>query len=344
MPANPLKGFLRSLRLPVLLRAGDQADAYLLSLFVEQRDETAFEAFLRLHGRMVHGVCQRVLRNYHDIEDAVQATFLVLACKAASIKKRNEVGNWLYGVAYRTSLKVRAAADRRRAREKQVAVMPEPVMEKPDDPWQELIPYLDQELERLPDKYRTAIVLCDLEGRTHQEAARRLGWPVGTLSSRLVRGRALLAKRLTKRGVTLPAAALAALLTAKGAPAGVQAVLVAQTVKAAGLIAAGQTATSVVSAPVLALVEGVVKAMLLNKLKVTGVVVLLATFAVSGAGVLTRTAWSANQVSPHEETKEQGGTSIPVQRPIVSLGDIKKGLTAAESRLQSFSVTSHIKS
>src|SRR5262249_25927914 len=169
-------------------------DAGLLEQFVARRDEAAFEALVRRHGPMVLGVCRRVLRNHHDAEDAFQATFLVLARKAASVVPREMVANWLYGVACHAARKAQTAAARRRQRERQGVAMPEPEAVPPEDAWEDLQPLLDQELSRLPDRYRAAIVLCDLQGKTHKEAARQLSCPQGTLSARLSRGRALLAK------------------------------------------------------------------------------------------------------------------------------------------------------
>ena len=161
-----------------------------------------------------------LLGNYHDAEDAFQATFLVLVRKAASIVPREMVGNWLYGVAHQTALKARATAAKRKGRERQVTDMPEPAVAG-QDLWPDLQPLLDQELSRLPDKYRAVIVLCDLEGKTRKEAARQLGVPEGTVASRLARARAMLAKRLARRGVTVSGGALAAVLSEKAASAGV---------------------------------------------------------------------------------------------------------------------------
>jgi RNA polymerase sigma factor (sigma-70 family) len=149
---------------------------------------------------MVWGVCRRILGSYHDAEDAFQATFLVLVRRAASIVPREMVANWLYGVAHQTALKARATAARRRGRERHVTVMPEPaVIER--DLWRDLQPLLDEELSRLPDRYRAVIVLCDLEGKTRREAARQLDVPEGTVAGQLARARVLLAKRLAQRGV-----------------------------------------------------------------------------------------------------------------------------------------------
>src|SRR5262249_25132927 len=149
-----------------------------------RREGAFFEVLVRRHGPMVLGVCQRILRNPHDAEDAFQATFLVLAQRAASVVPRQLVGNWLHGVAYRTALEARRRAARWLAREKQVNDIPHPKVEEPET-WQELLPFLDRELDRLPAKYRAPVVLCHLEGRTRKEAAGQLGLPVGTLSGRL---------------------------------------------------------------------------------------------------------------------------------------------------------------
>src|SRR5262249_22697344 len=155
---------------------------------------------------MVLGVCRRILRHEQDAEDAFQATFLVLVRKAASLRSPRTLANWLHGVARRTALEARSSAAKRRAKE--AALLPRSVM--PDDPWDDLRAVLDQELEQLAEKYRIAVVLCDLEGKTRKEVARQLGWAEGTVASRLARGRGILARRLARRGFAgaLVAAAL----------------------------------------------------------------------------------------------------------------------------------------
>src|SRR5947208_2527963 len=182
MATRPMRAVIQHLRRAAFLRDGEGVgDAYLLDCFISRRDEAAFEAIVRRHGPMVMGVCRRVLRDQHDAEDAFQATFLVLARKAAAIVARELLAGWLYGVAFNTSLKARAAAARRRGRERPVTELPDPPA-PPESPWHDLWPVLDQELSSLPEWYRVPIVLCDLEGKTRKEAARQLGWPEGTLS------------------------------------------------------------------------------------------------------------------------------------------------------------------
>src|SRR5262245_22865201 len=148
---------------------------------------------------MVLGVCRRYLGDSHEAHDAFQATFLVLVRKAPSVSPAEMLPNWLYGVARQTAVRARAAVAKRRVRERQVRDMPEPAVGCPELP-DDLRERLDHELARLPDDYRVAIVLCDLKEMTHQEAARQLGWPVGTVASRVSRARRLLARRLSARG------------------------------------------------------------------------------------------------------------------------------------------------
>src|SRR6516162_1820746 len=212
---------IRHLRRAVLQQDGTACtDAQLLASFIDQKDEAAFEVLVRRHGPMVFGVCRRVIDNHHDAEDAFQATFLVLARKASSVRPRERVANWLHGVALRTAMKAKALTTKRRSREKQVTEMPEP--EAPQQGhWRDLQPLLDQELNGLPENYRLPILLCGLEGKAIKEAAQQLGWPQGTLAGRLARARKLLAKRLANRGVTLSAGALAAVLSINAASAAV---------------------------------------------------------------------------------------------------------------------------
>ena len=257
-------------------------DEPLLQSFLSQRDEAAFEALVRRHGPMVLGVCRRILDNSHDAEDAFQATFLVLVRKAASVRPRSMVGNWLYGVACRTALDARRAAAKRRAKE--AAVLPR--THRPDDDRADLRAVLDEELQRLPPRCRAVIVLSDLEGMTRTEVARRLGCPEGTVASRLARARARLAKRLARYGLAVSGASGGTLLSEGAASASVPTSLAVSTVKAAGLLAAGQAAAGVISAQVAALVEGALKAMLRNTvLKATALLLVVVAFG-TGAGLV----------------------------------------------------------
>jgi RNA polymerase sigma factor (sigma-70 family) len=267
MPTMPMSEVIQQLRSTLLLpRAAELTDAQLLESFVSRRETLALEALVRRHGLMVWNVCRRLLRNHHDAEDAFQATFLVLLRKAASIRSRAQVGNWLYGVAHQTALKARAVRARRTLREKSVTEMPEPAVREPDL-WSDLQPLLDQEVSRLPQKQRMVLVLCALEGKTLKEAARELGCPEGTVASRLARARALLAKRLTRQGVALSSGTLTCVLSQKAASAAVPKSVLASTITAVTRLAAGQAATGVVAARVAALLEGVMKAMLMTRLK-----------------------------------------------------------------------------
>jgi RNA polymerase sigma factor (sigma-70 family) len=317
-PMNKVIQHIRSIAL--LQAAGERTDGQLLESFVRRREEAALEALVRRHSPMVWGVCGRILHNHHDAEDAFQATFLVLVRKAASVKPRQMVGNWLYGVAHQTALKARATRAKRQTREREMAAVPEPAATEPGL-WRDLQPLLDEELSRLPDKYRVAIVLCDLEGKTRKEAARQLACPEGTVAGRLTRARIMLAKRLARRNVALSGGALAAVLSQQAASAAVPASVVVSTIKAATLLAAGKAAaTGAISVKVAALTEGVMKTMLFTKLKTVLAVVLILGFVATGATTLTsRTAAGQEdkpalaekpvKASPKQEVEKEGFTA-----------------------------------
>jgi RNA polymerase sigma factor (sigma-70 family) len=175
------------------------SDSALLRRFAQRHEEGAFAALVRRHGPMVLSVCRRVLRNGHDAEDAFQATFLVMIEKAQRLRRPELLANWLYGVAYRTALHARQRAARRSEREREAVAMSSDPAGDPSVESRELRRVLDEELLRLPDKYRAPLVLCYLEGKTNEEAARQLGWPSGSMSYRLARGRELLRERLQTR-------------------------------------------------------------------------------------------------------------------------------------------------
>src|SRR5262249_21013486 len=243
MAAGQMNSLVQHLRRVALVHdSGERTDGQLLECFVGRRDETAFEALVRRHGPMVLGVCRRLLGNAHDAEDAFQATFLVLVRKAATLRQRELVGNWLYGTAYRAALETKAASAAHRAKERQVREMPEPEALVETDGWQDLRPLLDQELNRLPERDRVPVVLCDLEGRKRKEVARQLHIPEGTLSSRLAKARKMLARRLARHHLALSGGALALALSQSAASACVPSALVVTTVQAATLLAAGSAA------------------------------------------------------------------------------------------------------
>src|SRR5579871_4806304 len=213
-------------------------DRQLLQDFVEHNEQAAFSLLVERHGPMVYGVCRRILGNHHDAEEAFQATFLILARKARSIVQRELLTKWLYQVAYHTALRAKSVVVKRRTAERPLEHVPEPHASEHDS-WPELKQVLDQELNRLPDKLRIPILLCDLEGKTGREAAAILNCPQGTVADRLTKARVTLAQRLTRRGFVLSAGSLAVLLSQEVASAAVPSALAATTVKAATLFAAG---------------------------------------------------------------------------------------------------------
>jgi RNA polymerase sigma factor (sigma-70 family) len=305
MPNPGLRKVIDCLRSASSLpEALEQTDGQLLERYVACRDEVAFEALVRRHGPMVLGVCRRLLANPCDAEDAFQATFLVLVRKAPSVLPRDKVANFLYGVANRAAQKARAAALRRRSRERQVQTMPEPATVA-DGLWHDLLPLLDQELHRLPDKYRLPLVLCDLEGRTRSETARQLGWPEGTVAGRLARGRALLARRLARHGLPMSGGVLAALFAQNAASACVPVTLVASTCKAAAAFAGGAAAAGVLSDKIALLTTEVLKVMVRGKLAVMLAGTLVAAVALGLAGVLMQGAQGERPAAPPARDKPQ---------------------------------------
>jgi RNA polymerase sigma factor (sigma-70 family) len=283
-------------------------DAQLLAEYASGARPEAFDELLQRHGRLVYGACRRILGNAHDAEDAFQATFLVLARKAGSVRWQASAAGWLYLAACQTARQARTHAQRRRQREAKVAAMTREATEslpEPDD-WR---PLLDAQLECLPDRYRLPLVLCYLQGRSTEEAARLLHCPVGTLKVRLLRGRARLRSRLERRGLTLPAAALGTVLTQAAAEAAVPAVLVSASLQAARLLAAGETAAGTLSLQAITLAEGTVQAMFVTKLKMAAVLLLLVGVLGTGAGLVQQGAAQPQPVAqapaPGERSPEK---------------------------------------
>jgi len=307
---------------------GSLSDGQLLEHFVARCEEAVFELLVRRHGPMVWGVCRRILRDHHDAEEAFQATFLVLARRAAAVEPRDRVGNWLYGVAYQTARKARATRTKRRGWEGQVTDLPEPEAIR-DGGWDDLLPHLDRELGRLPPKYRAPIILCDLEELTHKQAAEQLGLPVGTVSGRLSRARAMLARRLSRTGVSLTGGSVAVLLAQDAASAGIPAWLIESTVRPASLIAAGRGAmVEVVSAEVAALTREVMKSMMLFKLKTVSAFLLVGFALVAGGTGLSFRARAAAAPNPHPQvaTSQDRRSEAPKPKTV----ELKLALATAE--------------
>lgn len=310
------------LRRSVLDDGAERTDGQLLSSFIHHKDAAALATLIRRHGPMVWGVCRRMLPNHHDAEDAFQAVFLVLVQKAAALPDKEMVGNWLYGVAQQTAVRMRALAAKRGVRERHVAVMPEPTSAE-QYVWNDLKPVLDEELSRLPDKYRVVIVLCDLEDRTRKEVARQLAIPEGTVASRLATARAMLAKRLAGRGVIISGGLLGALLAQQAASACLPMMMVSSTIKTATLITAGQGLAGAASPTVAALVTGVTKTMLVSKIKVVLAVVLVVGLALGGggvgAGLFSSPMASAQQsgIGPDGDNSQNGHKDKPQSAPKV---------------------------
>ena len=276
------------------------SEAQLLDRFATSRDESAFEALVERHGPMVLGVCRQFLRDPNDVDDAFQATFLVLVRKAGSLRQKDLLGNWLYGVACRVALRSRTVGVRRQMKVSLFEQMEglagnggpsrcEPVSETVLR--DEEGPLVHEEVNRLPRKYRAPIVLCYFEGLTHDQAAARLGCPIGTVKGRLSRARDLLRTRLSRRGVAVSSAALAAHLAGAELQASVPASLTHMTLNAALAVAAqgsaAITASSAVSLPVASLTEGVVQTMILSQIKSIAIPVLIAAgFLTTGASVV----------------------------------------------------------
>ncbi|HEV3439937.1 MAG TPA: RNA polymerase sigma factor, partial [Gemmata sp.] len=288
--------------------AAGLSDAELVCRFVEHRDEMAFSALVRRYGVIVLGVCRRVLRHEQDAEDAFQATFLILAQKAVSIRRPGEIGNWLYGVAYNVARKAKAYRQRREVKEQAAAAQQSPAIH--EGMWNELQEILDHELCALTDKYRTPIVLCDIRGLTIQEAAAELGCPPKTLGTRLSRGRSLLAGRLTRRGVVVSVGTLATALSSSATGAATAAIsprLLDVTIHAAIGFAADSAVA--ISPKVTALTKGVSNVMVLKSLKYVGV---MACCVLISSGLVRHFSAQAATM-PNAQSRELSGQGTASQ-------------------------------
>jgi RNA polymerase sigma factor (sigma-70 family) len=315
--ASPLlTGVLRYIRaLATPTGSGDRSDAELLRRFVGRRDEGAFAALLERHGPMVLGVCRQVLGDIHDAEDAFQATFLVLARKAPSIRRRESLAVWLHRVALNIARTASADAARRRAQERG-SVVRAPTRPVADDvalrEWQLLV---HAEVDRLPEKYRVPVVLCYFEGKSHDEAAHQLGWPLGTVKGRLARARQLLQIRLVRRGLTLTAAGITTLAQGTSVVA-VPPALMAPTLRAALQFATGGAVPGAsASANALALAKGAVQAMtgtMATRLAALLLAVgLIASLVAATAPRTQRGATPPEQAEARPQRRDRHGDPLP---------------------------------
>ncbi len=291
--------------------AAECSDGQLLERFVTHREEAAFAGLLRRHGPMVLSVCRRSLANEQDREDVFQATFLLLVRKAGSIRRRESVGSWLHGVAHRLAVRCRLQEDRRRAHERQAGRDRIPSTQT-SEAWEELRTLLDEAIAELPEKYRSALVLCYLEDHTHEEAARRLGCRLTTLRSRVARGRERLRAALLRRGLALSSAAFLAALATSAAQAALPPSLRIRTLTAALQFARGDAASAIASASTAALVEGGLRAMSTIKMKALFVVLLLSGVTLGGAGLLAHQILGAINIAERPQPgSEKVATPLP---------------------------------
>jgi RNA polymerase sigma factor (sigma-70 family) len=298
MPTEATRPLARHM-IAAVLRHGVRdgpTDRDLLVQFVADRAEDAFAELVRRHGAMVLAVCRRVTGHAQDAEDAFQAAFMVLARRAGHVNRPELLGNWLYGVAYRTALEARTA--RRRVKEQlPVSEVPELAAPSADDDSADLRRVIDEELAKLPEKYRAAVVLCDLEGLCRKDAAGRLRIPEGTLSSRLAYARKVLAGRLTRRGLTASAGAIATALGSDAAATTVPHQLILFTARAATrTFAGGMVPPDVLSNRVTSLTDGVMKAMIVTRLRLMAGagMVALSLIGLGAAAVIGQSSPDAN--------------------------------------------------
>jgi RNA polymerase sigma factor (sigma-70 family) len=301
--------FLRQLRYSLAAANEGLADADLLERFLARRDEEAFAALLGRHGPMVLGVCGRVLGDTHAAEDAFQATFLILVRRAGAIRKRAALGSWLHGVAYRAALKARAREACRRRHERE-AIPPESTDSAQDVVWRDLRPVLDAALDHLPRHYRAPLVLCYLEGKTQQEAARLLSWRPGTLATRLRRGLARLRSLLTRRGVALSGAGLIVALVQGSASAAVATTLVRSTIGHAVAVAAGSAADGAVPVSIQVLVSEVLRTMKLVKIRQI-LLIVVAAILLGGAALAWQHGDARATVAEPVAEKEPAAALLP---------------------------------
>ena len=339
MEIKPTGTLQRQLRTVFNLGAiGDLTDGQLLERFATRRDEAAelaFAALVERHGRMVLRVCRHAAGDVHDAEDSFQATFLILVKQARSLWVQDSLGPWLHRVAHRVATRARLSGARLRDHERRAAAA-RPAVAREQGAGDDLAALLHEEVDRLPERYRVPIVLCDLQGVTHEKAARHLGWPVGTVKTRLARGRELLRGRLTRRGVgppaglMLPEKLLNGALSLRAGEFVLPGTLVESTVRAATLVAAGKPlAIGVISSRVAILISEVLKTMVVTKLKLASVVVLIGT-----AGAAAVLAQQGNLRSDLNRARDRPQSQAPAETRQPARGDSGKASMVAPSYIR----------
>jgi RNA polymerase sigma factor (sigma-70 family) len=306
------------------------SESQLLARFVADRDEVAFEAIVSRHGPMVLGVCRRLLDDPHDVEDGFQATFLVLVRKAGALTDRELLANWLYGVALRVATRLRRDRTRRRVRER-TDVRGDVAAPADDGTCGELPFLLDQEIARLPARFRAPIVLCYFEGLTHDQAAEHLGCPVGTIRSRMAKGRELLRSRLTQRGYA-PVSSLGAFFPlARSAPAVPPALFMRTIAAAAGVAADRSIGLGATSTAVVTLVKGVLPAM-----SITRWITLAAVLVILGvAGSSVRVAARQHRTEPTKVAVPGAAPADRVRPTREALAELERTISEHEKQLKS---------
>gem|GEM_PF-2971502 len=296
--------------------ASGLSDRTLLERFLERGPaaEAAFETLLERHGPMVHRVCRSILQDDHEVADAFQATFLVLVRRAGAIRRRNSMASWLYGVARRVALRQKANSRTRRARETRAAIDPTASVAVTDPAREPSYASLHAEIDRLPEKYRSPVILCHLQGQTIDQASRQLGWPPGTVAGRLARARERLRTRLVRQGFAVGTLLKLTEPMTPQAQASVLSSLIQTTAPKAqsalgGKLVAGPSCSF--SREVVLLTEGVLHAMILTKLKATALTFAVASSLLVGAGVFARQLPSTKPEAPQDDQPGQVATTVP---------------------------------
>jgi RNA polymerase sigma factor (sigma-70 family) len=289
-------------------------EGQLLRQFTTRGDEAAFEVLVTRHGPMVLGVCRRLLYDPRDVEDAFQATFLVLLRRAGSLRETEPLSPWLHGVAYRVAARIRARSARRPGEERKVA-RPEAVESSSDVERHELRGILDEEIGRLPEKYRRPVVLCYLEGQTHEQAAHRLCCSEGSVRGRLDRAREKLKTRLTRRGFAPAAGLTGSALAADMASAAVPSSWISGTVATLGRAATARAIATTVSATVLDLANGVFRAMIVARIKLAASLISVAAVVLAVGGMLTMSL-------THSVAQDPGKATVPKQTGATATGRV----------------------